>query len=302
MHMADALTSPLVGGGLWAVAAGSVALSARRLQRQSRLEDEPNAHTTALMGVLGAFVFAAQMINFPIPGTGASGHLAGGVLLVALLGPAAALLVMASVLFVQALIFADGGLLAYGANLFNLGVIPATLGYALLRLLAARPRLAAFSAALVCVLLGASAVAFEVALSGVSALPLAHFWPLMLGIHLPLGVVEGLITAGALMAAAERRPSLRPQPLPPTTLRRFIIAALLLAGGVSLLASSAPDGLEWALARLSMSLPEAEGGLMADYALPFGGVAGQIAARVLGVLLFLSALGLSLARKARRTS
>ena len=126
MHMADALISPAVGGTMWAASAAAIGWSARRLRRE-----EAGAGTagdrTALMGVLGAFVFAAQMINISIPATGSSGHLGGGILLAALLGPWAALPVIASVLIVQALFFADGGLLALGCNIVNLGVIPCLL-------------------------------------------------------------------------------------------------------------------------------------------------------------------------------
>src|SRR4051812_16429679 len=106
MHMADALLSPIVGGAMLAVSGSAVAVAARRVARR------PDDHRPALMGVLGAFVFAAQMINFTIPGTGSSGHLAGALLLAVLLGPDAAFLAITSVLMIQSLIFADGGLLA----------------------------------------------------------------------------------------------------------------------------------------------------------------------------------------------
>ena len=125
MHMADALLSPAVGGTMWVATAGTIAYCAKKVQRD--LDDRK----IPLMGVLGAFIFAAQMINFTIPGTGSSGHLGGGLLVAILLGPSAAFLTIASVLTVQALFFADGGLLALGCNLFNLGVIPAFVAYPL---------------------------------------------------------------------------------------------------------------------------------------------------------------------------
>src|SRR5512135_2404826 len=125
MHMADALLSPAVGGTMWASAASIAYCSARV---RAELDDRK----VPLMGVLGAFLFAAQMINFSIPGTGSSGHLGGGLLLADLLGPHAALLTIASVLVVQALFFADGGLLALGCNIFNLAVVPAFLVYPLI--------------------------------------------------------------------------------------------------------------------------------------------------------------------------
>ncbi len=119
MHMSDALLSPAVGGAMCAASGALLVHCARRVAR----EDDPAK--TPLMGVLAAFVFAAQMINFSIPGTGSSGHLGGGLLLTILLGPHRAFLAIASVLVVQCLLFADGGLLALGCNIFNLGFFPA---------------------------------------------------------------------------------------------------------------------------------------------------------------------------------
>src|SRR5512134_667024 len=126
MHMADALLSPAVGGAMWAASSGTIAYCSAKVRAE--LDDRK----APLMGVLGAFVFAAQMINFSIPGTGSSGHLGGGLLLAILLGPHAAFLVIASVLVVQALFFADGGLLALGCNAFNLGFLPAFVAYPVL--------------------------------------------------------------------------------------------------------------------------------------------------------------------------
>ena len=118
MHMADALLSPTVGIGFYGASAVALGWSTRELGRSADTRLVPT------MGVLGAFVFAAQMLNFAIPGTGSSGHLAGGLLLAAVLGPAAAFVCMTSVLLVQCLLFGDGGLLALGANVFNLGFYP----------------------------------------------------------------------------------------------------------------------------------------------------------------------------------
>src|SRR5512140_3156258 len=126
MHMADALLSPAVGGTMWAASAGTIAYCSAKVRKE--LDDRK----VPLMGVLGAFLFAAQMINFTIPATGSSGHLGGGLLLAILLGPHAAFLTIASVLVVQALFFADGGLLALGCNIFNLGVFPAFIAYPLI--------------------------------------------------------------------------------------------------------------------------------------------------------------------------
>ena len=126
MHMADALVSPAVGGTLWAVSAGLIGYGSKKAKEY--LDDK----TAPLMGVFGAFIFAAQMINFTIPATGSSGHLGGGLLLAILLGPWPAFLTISSILTVQALFFADGGMLALGCNIFNIGFFPCLLAYPLI--------------------------------------------------------------------------------------------------------------------------------------------------------------------------
>ena len=126
MHMADALVSPAVGGALWTAGAALTYYSAAKTSSDFQAQKAP------LMGVLGAFVFAAQMINFAIPGTGSSGHLGGGLLLSVLLGPYAGFLTMASILTIQALMLADGGLLALGCNIVNLAFFPCFVAYPLI--------------------------------------------------------------------------------------------------------------------------------------------------------------------------
>ena len=255
MHMADALLSPTVGAAFWAATAGVAALASRRLQA------EADDRRVPLMGVLGAFLFAAQMINFSIPGTGSSGHLGGGLLLAILLGPHAAFLVVASVLIVQALFFADGGLLALGCNSFNLGFLPAFVGYPIYRAVVgestapARATAAAVIAAVVSLQLGAIAVVFETVASGISALPLRTFALFMLPIHLAIGVVEGLATAAIVSFVRAARPRLLSQS-PPAGLSvagpavGFLVAALVLVGVAAAgLASGQPDGLEWSILR-----------------------------------------------------
>ena len=120
--MADALVSPAVGGVMYAAGALSIGWAVKKINREQLGEKK-----LPLMAVSGAFVFAAQMVNFSIPGTGSSGHIGGGVLLAGLLGGAPALPTLAAVLIVQCLLFADGGLLALGANIFNMGVVPCML-------------------------------------------------------------------------------------------------------------------------------------------------------------------------------
>lgn len=268
--MADALLSPAVGGAAWAVSAAAVARSSKKVRHD--LDDS----TVPLMGVLAAFVFAAQMINFTIPATGSSGHLGGGLLLAVLLGPHAALLAIASVLTVQALFFADGGLLALGSNIFNLGVIPCFIAYPLvyrpiarLRPSSVRITVASVAAAVVALQLGALGVVLQTTLSGISELPFATFAALMQPVHLAIGVVEGLVTGAVLCFLRSAQPELLTPPDPgsaPPFARAKVLTSLLLVtaltgGLLSWFASEHPDGLEWSIARASGSeeLPATSG-------------------------------------------
>ncbi len=249
MHMADALVSAGVGGGFWVLSGGSLAGCSRRLRH------EANDAQVPLMGVLGAFVFAAQMVNFVIPGTGSSGHLGGGLLLAALLGPSAAVLVMGSVLLMQALFFADGGLLAFGCNLFNMGILPAFVAYPLVyRPLARRGWIgaAAMLGSIAALQLGALGVVLETMFSGLAGLPYRPFLLSMLAIHLPIGVGEGIVTAALLRFVVKARPALlEPRLAAPGRglLAAFLGFAMVAAGILSWAASTRPDGLEWSLAR-----------------------------------------------------
>lgn len=260
MHMADALVSPAVGGTMWATSAGVIAWCARKVKGicDDRL--------VPMMGVMGAFIFASQMINFTIPGTGSSGHLGGGLLLTVLVGPHAAFLVIASVLTVQALLFADGGLLALGCNIFNLGFFPAFVAYPLFyRPIAGGVRsgvrawAAAIVAAIVGLQLGAFGVVVETESSGVSELPFGAFLMLMQPIHLAIGVVEGLATAAVVEFVGRVRPeAIATIPAPEggrrglgPVLAALLVAAALVGGGLSWFASAHPDGLEWSIAKVT---------------------------------------------------
>lgn len=250
MHMADALISPAVGGVFWVVSGALIARSARALKREAREDLVP------MMGVMGAFVFAAQMINFSIPGTGSSGHLGGGLMLTLLLGPHAALLVIASVLAVQALFFADGGLLALGCNIFNLGFFPAMVAWPLFRRLIAGSRGGFYiiAAAITGLLLGSLAVVAQTILSGISELPAGTFALMMMPVHLAIGIVEGLATAAVVGFVRRARPCALPDeafdaPAPRSVLAVLVVAAMVLGGVLSWFASSHPDGLEWSIAR-----------------------------------------------------
>lgn len=256
MHMADALVSPAVGGAMWAVSAGLIGWCAKKLK--STVDDR----LIPMMGVLGAFVFTAQMINFTIPATGSSGHLGGCLLLAAILGPYAAFLVIASVLTVQALFFADGGLLALGCNIFNLGFFPAFVAYPLVYRVIVRDVQnqrqlwsGSILAAIVGLQLGAFAVVLQTVASGISELPFGKFLLLMQPIHLAIGLVEGLATAAVVLFVARVRPEVlgeetAERPLRPV-LAGLLIASLLLGGVVSWFASGYLDGLEWSIEKTS---------------------------------------------------
>lgn len=257
MHMADALISPAVGGAMWAASAGMVIYSAKKVQNDLDEKKIP------LMGVLGAFIFAAQMINFSIPGTGSSGHLGGGLILSVLLGPHAAFLTMASILTVQALFFGDGGLLALGCNLFNLGFFTCFITYPLLykriagnKTSQSRILWGAMLAAVIGSQLGAFGVVLETVLSGISELPFNIFVLLMQPIHLAIGIVEGLITAAVVSFVWKARPEIlesavSAKPIGSVPVKKVIIgmgiAAVLTGGALSWFASAYPDGLEWSI-------------------------------------------------------
>jgi cobalt/nickel transport system permease protein len=195
------------------------------------------------MGVLGAFVFAAQMINFPV-GLGASGHLVGGALLTAILGPAAATVVMTAILVIQALVFQDGGLLALGANAFNMGLAGVWLAAAVYRVLPPSRWIGAFAGGFVSVFAAAVLCLSQLALSGVRY-P-GGVLALSLTVFLITAALEGIITASVLRSLEQLQPGwvashgreTRP------VLAALLLIALALSLGGFLFASSAPDGLE----------------------------------------------------------
>ncbi len=261
--MADALISPAVGGVMLVATAGLTVYSARKLQ------EEMDDLKVPLMGVLGALVFAAQMINFTIPGTGSSGHLGGAILLAVLLGPYAAFLTMASILTIQALFFADGGLLALGCNIFNMGFFPCFVAFPLIYKRIApnspdRKRIlpAAMAASIIGLQLGALGVVTETFSSDISALSFKTFVLLLLPIHLVIGIVEGFVTASVVSFVTKTRPGVLKMATEPSggkqisikpVLITLAIIAALTGGFLSWFASANPDGLEWSIARSSVN-------------------------------------------------
>lgn len=272
--MADALLSPTVGGTFWAASIGGIAYSVKKLKEN--MDDK----MVPLMGVLGAFVFAAQMINFTIPATGSSGHLGGGLLLSAILGPYAAFIVMASILTIQALFFADGGLLALGCNIWNMGFYTCFIAYPLIFKPMANLAngkklfLASLLAAVVGLQLGAFSVVIETILSGKTELPFSTFVLLMQPIHLAIGIVEGIITAAVINFIRVSRPEILEsvmfqKALPDSlSMKKIIIAfaALAIVTGalLSWFASTNPDGLEWSIEKTygKPELPEQDSGIV----------------------------------------
>ncbi len=266
MHMADALVSPAVAGTMYVCSAAAMGYAVRKI----KLEDDDKK--IPVMGVMGAFVFAAQMVNFSIPGTGSSGHLCGGMLLSAIVGPYAGFLTMIGVLLIQCLLFADGGILALGCNVWNMAFYGCFVGALVIwKLMMKRgmtKRKIAAASILSCILtlqLGAFSVVLETLASGVTELPFGVFAATMQPIHLAIGLVEGLITAAVLCFVYEARPELLwgysrgmntvQQKEGKLSYRSTIIVlaatAVVIGGLVSLAASSSPDGLEWSIAQVT---------------------------------------------------
>ncbi|KMT20785.1 energy-coupling factor ABC transporter permease [Clostridium cylindrosporum] len=261
MHMGDALVSPAVGVGMMIATAGVTTYSVKKLKYDENIEEK-----IPLMGVMGAFVFAAQMINITIPGTGSSGHIAGGILLSAILGPYAAFLTMTSILVIQALLFGDGGLLALGCNIINMGFFSCIIGYKLIysKVVSkgySKKRIFTGSvlAATVALQLGSLGVVLQTLSSGITELPFSTFVSFMQPIHLVIGIGEGIITAVILDFLWQKRPDLLERVGEKEKIKIsnkkvvnvLLVSSLVLGGFLSWAASSNPDGLEWSMLKTS---------------------------------------------------
>ena len=243
MHLGNGIICPVTGIPML-LAAGAAAFYAYKRAKEDFSKDKIFKTVS-----LTSLVFALQMINFAIPSTGSSGHIVGAILLAALLGPYTAFLSMCAILIVQAVFFADGGLMALGYNIFNMGFLACFVVYPLLyKPLADNKRIfsGAFLASVAALQLGSIAVVAEGFLSGSITSRLADFTLLMQGIHLPIGIVEGIVT-GAIIVAAKF-----------VDTKKFFIGisslAVILAGFISAYASQRPDGLEWSLLNISDSV------------------------------------------------
>lgn len=273
MHMADALVAPAVAGTMYVLSAAAAGYSVKKV----RLESDPKK--IPVMGIMGAFVFATQMINFTIPGTGSSGHLCGGMLLSALLGPYAGFLTMIGVLLIQCLLFADGGILALGCNIWNMAFYGCFIGSLLIwkpmmRKGMTRAKIIAASilGCMITLQFGAFSVTVQTLASGITELPFGTFVATMQPIHLAIGLVEGLITAAVLVFVYEARPELLYCSTESekkegkfsfkNTLVVLAVLTVVIGGGLSLVASSNPDGLEWSIEKITGSTEvESEGGI-----------------------------------------
>lgn len=300
--MSDALLSAPVALAADALAVTLLAVAATKIRK------DHNPSTVPLMGVAGAFVFAAQMVNFAIPGTGSSGHIIGGVLLAALLGPWAGFIALASVIIIQCLVFADGGLMALGCNLLNMGVMTTLLAYPLIYRPVAglhpgggRIMAASVLACLVGLEAGAILVWAETMLSGVTAMSSGQFLGLMAGIHLPIGICEGVATGLVLLFVRRSRPELLERTESDTERRRpartiawLAVATVAIACGLAFFASELPDGLEWSVERAGMATTSVHGviaqhaasiqhasAVMPDYDQSYSGIAGAAIVLVL---------------------
>jgi cobalt/nickel transport system permease protein len=304
MHIPDGFLSVLVSIAFWVI---SVVVITIALRKTAHILNE---RQVSLMGVMAAAIFAGQMVNFSVTG-GTSGHLLGAALAAILLGPWPAVLVMTSVVSVQALIFQDGGLLALGANIFNMAIIGSFVSFAFYSILnkiftkfKSRIPIAGFGAAWASIFIASLACALQLALSGTS--PANIVVPAMAAIHALIGIGEGLITTSALLFLQSARKDL----ILPNQKGSTNSKSILWGGGLislvlvilSPLASVHPDGLEW-VAQQNGFLETAQSAvykLIPDYSLP--GISNTSlatkAAGILGILIVFSvAIGIARAEK-----
>lgn len=250
-----------------------------------------------LMGIMAAFIFAAQMLNFPVAG-GTSGHFLGGALAAIALGPWAAILVMTAVIAVQGLLFQDGGLLAMGANIFNMGILTAIIGFGLYRVVSGAGNktiklIFAGAGAWLSTIAAALLTALQLWISGTSRLQIVI--PALLGVHVLIGIGEALVTVAALAFILQSRPDLlESEKVAEKGGRGWILAGALFSIVTVLLsplASSDPDGLERVAGQLGFLQlgRSAPFHILPDYSLPFLGktALSTMVAGVVGVLVVL---------------
>jgi cobalt/nickel transport system permease protein len=301
LHIPDGFLHVLVSLVCWVIALIVLALAVRATR------ETLDERLIPLAGIVAAFIFAAQMLNFPVAG-GTSGHFVGAALAAIVLGPWLGVLAMTAVIAVQALLFQDGGLLVMGANILVMGVVPGFLGYAVYRLGAGRPwgaRLVlAGAAAWLSVMAAALVTALLLAFSGTSSLTIVL--PAMLGVHAFIGIGEALITVAALSFIHATRPSLL-QEGQGAGRGGWVVGGLAVALLLVLaapFASGHPDGLEWVAESTGFlhTAQDAPWAILPDYTVPLLGETSlsTIAAGVIGVLVVAGLVVLA-ARAMRRT-
>ena len=302
LHIPDGFLNITVSLIFWVITVILVGLAISKTNKSLGEKQIP------LMGIMAAFIFAAQMLNFPVAG-GTSGHFLGGALAAIILGPWAGILVMTAVVGLQGLLFQDGGLLVMGANIFNMGILTAAIGFGLYRTVINRNRGTRLAVAGVAAWLATMAAALltslQLWLSGTTRLEIVI--PAMLGVHALIGIGEALITVAALAFIEQTRPDLlSAEKSAASGGRGWIIAGVIfaiLAVLISPMASGDPDGLE----RVAEDIGFLETGLdspyeiLPDYSIPFFGdtAISTIIAGAVGVILLFSLL-LLLGRSLRR--
>jgi len=309
MHIPDGFLSLAVSVTLWIVSIILVGIALWQAEKELGSLQVP------LMGVLAAVIFAGQMLNFQVAG-GTSGHLMGAALATILLGPWSAIVVMTAVVATQALIFQDGGLLALGANIFNMGVVGVAVSYAVYRVVMRLARgqswgvfVGAAVAAWLSIVVASLACAIQLSLSGTS--PANVSIPAMGGIHMLIGLGEALITLGAVaFVYVVRRDLLKPGEARPAGGRAVLVGGLVIAALLAILsplASAFPDGLEWVAETTQPAFidlaAEPPYQIIPDYVFP--GIPNEalatIVAGIVGVLIvFVVSLALAFTRRARR--
>ena len=290
MHIPDNFLSITVSLICWAITFVTLGVAISRTNKSLGERQVP------LMGIMAAFIFAAQMINFPVLG-GTSGHLLGGVLAAITLGPWAAMLVMTAVIAVQGLLFYDGGLVVMGANILNMGLLTAAVGYGLYRSVLGQSRTVKLTvagvAAWLSVMTGALFTSLELWLSGTAKLQ--FIVPAMLGVHALIGLGEALITVAALSFILRSRPDLLGEKSESAKGSRawvFVgIAITIIVVLLSPFASADPDGLN----RVAMDMgfiqtAQIGTGPLAGYTVPFLSSVpiSKIVAGVIGVVVVLA--------------
>jgi len=308
MHIPDGFLNLVVSIVLWVISIAVIAIALKRVQSQM------NERTVPLMGVMAAAIFAGQMLNFPVSG-GTSGHLLGAAIATILLGPWAAIVTITSVVATQAIVFQDGGLIALGANLFNMAVVGVAVSYAVYKLFKkliksekASVLVSGFIAAWTSIFIASLACALELALSGTISVNIAV--PAMGGIHAVIGIGEGLITVGALVFVLSTRKDLLlgEEKTTATGNRGILVGGSIITMTLAILsplASSHPDGLEWVAEQKGFleAARDSFYNIIPDYVFPGiqSPTVATIAAGIIGsVIVFGLAYGVASLRQAKQ--